>query len=95
MAIPVQTTEIERSGVSRMLWAAITGLLGVEHHLEGCTVHPHLPDRWKWAVVREMSHGDGEETIFLSRQNGKLHMVHGPLHGLTTDLPHTGQLISH
>jgi glycogen debranching enzyme len=75
----------------RMLWAAITGMLGLQHHSEGCTLEPHVPDRWKWLGVSRMPHGDGEETLFLARLNGQLHLFHGPLHGgLTTDLPHSG-----
>jgi hypothetical protein len=75
----------------RMLWAAITGMLGIQHHLGGCTIEPHVPDRWKWLAVRRMPHADGEDTLFLARLNGQLHLFHGPLHGgLATELPHTG-----
>lgn len=71
----------------RLLWAAVEGMLGVVHSTEGCVVQPLVPDRWKWLAVRRLPHGGREETMFMARQNGRLH-VYGSLEMLSSDLPH-------
>jgi hypothetical protein len=58
----------------RLLWAAIEGMLGVIYSVDGCVVQPPVPDGWKWLAVRRLPHVGREETMFLARQEGKLHL---------------------
>ncbi|HEX2988987.1 MAG TPA: hypothetical protein VHS06_12575, partial [Chloroflexota bacterium] len=72
----------------RLLWAAVEGMLGVVHSIDGCLVQPLVPGHWKWVAVRHLPHAQREETMFLARQGGKLH-IYGNAHGLSSDLPFT------
>jgi len=58
----------------RLLWAAVEGMLGVVHSLDGYVMQPLMPPRWKWLAVRRLPNGEHHETLFLVRQEGRLHL---------------------
>ena len=47
------------------LWLAMEGLVGVEPHIEGLTVDPHIPLDWNWMAVKDMCYGGGKVSFFL------------------------------
>ena len=70
----------------RLVWAAIEGMVGVVHSIEGCILQPLVPSRWKWLAARGLPHAGSMESFFLARQAGKLHL-YGNMQNLTADMP--------